>query len=134
MQRLTAMTLGAAMIGLCGFIYDANAQSPTQPPAAPVVCPSHDVTVYFAPGSSELNTYSQSTIDIVARAASACGARGVALVSMGGAERAEAVADALLVRGVTPFVSQAVGIIPISDGVASRSVTLRVVSQTGAAS
>lgn len=130
MQRLTAMTIGAAMLALCGYVYDANAQTPAEPAA----CPTHDVTVYFAPGSSELTPYASSTIEIVARAASGCGARGVALVSTGGPERARVVAETLQTRGVTPFIPQATGITHISDGVAARSVTLRVVSRSGASS
>lgn len=135
MQRLTAMTIGAAMLALCGFVYDANAQPPsTQAPAEPAVCPTHDVTVYFAPGSSELSSYAQSTLDMFAHAASSCGARGVVLVSTGAPDRTEAVADALKARGVAPMVSRGMGITPVSDGVAARSVTLRVAHRVGASS
>lgn len=128
MQRLTAMTLGAAFLGVCGFIYDANAQTPE----ARVACPAYDVTVYFAPGSAELNDYAAASVALVAKTASACGARGVALQAPGGAERADSVAKALRARGVPTFVAPAGGLTPISDGIAARTVTLRVVS-SGAA-
>jgi hypothetical protein len=124
MQRLTAMTLGAALIGLGGLVYDANAQT-SAPTSA---CPTHDVTVYFAAGSSDLSRHSQFTVENVARAASTCGARGVALMSTGGPERAEVVAATLRTKGIDTVIAPAVGVTAISDGVAARAVTLRVVS------
>ncbi len=125
MQRLTAMTLGAALIGLGGLVYDANAQTP----AAAAQCPVHDVTIYFADGSSDLNRYSQFTVETVAKSASVCGARGVALQSSGGSDRASVVAKALRAKGINAvIVPSAGGLTPINDGVAARSVTMRVVS------
>ncbi len=135
MQRLTAMTIGAAVLALCGFAYDASAQPPgTRAAAQSAACPAHEVAIYFAPGSSELNPYAKSAIDIVARTASACGAHSVSLASRGGPERADVVAAALQARGLNPFVSRDAGAIPAGDGVAARSVTLRLLSPAGASS
>lgn len=121
MQRLTAMTLGALAIGLAGFAFDANAQTP-----APQPCAQHEATIYFAPNSNALNEYSDYAIERMAAEARACGALDIVVQTTAGRERARAVAIALEGRGLRPVVSSAPVLIPVGDGIMARSVTLRV--------
>ena len=59
MQRLTAMTIGAFLIGLCGYAVDASAQTAAQ-------CPKHEATIFFAPDSTELNKHLSYTVNEMA--------------------------------------------------------------------
>ena len=68
MTRLTATTIGAAMIGFCGFIAGSATAQATSP------CPSHEAVVYFAPDSAVLNSQQNFAVVSVAEAARTCGA------------------------------------------------------------
>jgi hypothetical protein len=120
MNRLTALTLGAAMIGVCGFVYDAAS---AQTPAA---CPSHEATVYFGHNSVELNAHQNYAVVTMAEAAHTCGARGVVVQTVGDGERANAVATALKLRGIKTTVVTLPALALSGDTMIARSVTLRV--------
>lgn len=122
MQRLTAMTIGAALIGLCGFAYDATAQVSGQSAA----CPAHEATVYFAKDSNVLNSEQHFAIVSMAEAARACGAKGVVVQASGDADRARAVSTALRQRGVKSTIVSLPRLAPLGDTMIARSVTLRV--------
>lgn len=118
------MTIGAVLIGLCGFALDASAQTSK-------ACAKHEAVVYFAPESSSLNEYSDYAIDRMAEAARACGAQGVVIqATASNRDRTFAVASALSGRGVKPVIVPAGGLQPLGDTMVARSVTIRV-SDTG---
>lgn len=120
MNRLTAMTLGAAMIGFCGFVYDsASAQTPA-------ACPTHEATVYFGQGTAALNSHQNYAVVTMAEAARTCGAKGVIVQAVGDGERANAVATALKQRGVKTTVVTLPSLALSGDTMLARSVTLRV--------
>jgi len=128
LTRLTAFTVGAAIIGFCGFIADsATAQTPSS-------CPSHEAVVYFAPNSTVLNSQQNFAVVSMAEAARTCGAKGVLIHANGDGERARAVATALSQRGVeaTIVAQPALGL--SGDTMIARSITLRVATQTGTSS
>lgn len=118
MQKLTAMTLGALLIGLCGYAFDANAQTAS--------CPKHEATVFFAPDSAELNEYSTYTVNEMADAARACGAKGVIVEVPTGNTRADVVATVLRGKGVKAVIVPAPTLIAAGNGMMSRAVVLRV--------
>ena len=127
MQRLTAMTIGAALLGLGGFVYDASAQTSAR-------CPSHESVVYFAPGSKALNEHSSYAIERMAEAAHACRANGVVVQAAAGPERANVVATALRQRGVKAVILPMPGLMPTGDTMVARLITLRVADRTNVAS
>ncbi len=120
MNRLTLMTMGAAMIGFCGFIADTAA---AQTPAA---CPSHEAVVYFAPDSAALNSEQNYALVSMAEAARTCGAKSVVVQANGDAERAKTVAAALRQRGVKTTIVTGSTLALYGDTMLGRSVTLRV--------
>lgn len=128
MTRLTAMTIGAAMIGFCGFVADPAKAQATYP------CPSHEAVVYFAPDSVVLNSQQNFAVVSMAEAARTCGAKGVLIHANGDGERARAVATALSQRGVqaTIVAQPALGL--SGDTMIGRSITLRVATQTSTSS
>jgi hypothetical protein len=120
MNRLTAMTMGAAMIGFCGFVYDsASAQTPA-------ACPSHEATVYFGQESAELDSNQNYAVVTMAEAARSCGAKGVVVQAVGNGERANAVATALKQRGIKTTVVTLPALALAGDTMIARAVTLRV--------
>jgi hypothetical protein len=119
MQKLTAMTLGAFLIGLCGYAIDASAQTTA-------MCPKHEATVFFAPDSSELNKYSTYTVVEMADAARACGAEGVIVEVPTGNARADVVATVLRGKGVKAVIVPAPTLIAGANDMMSRAVVLRV--------
>lgn len=121
MQRLTAMTLGAALIGLGGFVYDAAS---AQTPAA---CPNHEATVYFSQDSSRLDSHQNYALVTMAEAARACGSKNIVVQGIGNTDRARVVATALKRHGVkTTVVTLPAALAPAADTMLTRSVTLRV--------
>lgn len=128
MTRLTAFTVGAAMIGFCGFIADpATAQTTSS-------CPSLEAVVYFAPNSTVLDSQQNFAVVSMAEAARTCGAKGVLIHATGDGERARAVATALSQRGVeaTIVAEPALGL--SGDSMIARSITLRVAKETSTSS
>ena len=105
MRALTAMTIGAAVIGLAGFAYDAATAD------QPMSCPDRAASVYFENGKTKLNQFSQAVIDRVAAEAKACGATQVVARSDSDA-RADAVSKAFEARGL-----QVVVVIPPANPV-----------------
>ena len=128
MKRLTAMTLGAALIGLGGFVYDsASAQGPE-------LCPKHEATVYFHQDSSVLNAHQNFAVDTMAAAAHTCRAETVLVQGVGNIERARAVATALKQRGVKTTVVALPSLGFTGDTMTARSVTLRVAADATSSS
>lgn len=128
MTRLTALTIGAALIGFCGFVADsANAQTQA-------ACPSHEAVVYFAPDSTALNSQQSFAVVSMAEAARTCGAKAVVVHANGDGDRARAVATALSQRGVhaTIVAQPALGL--SGDTMIARSITLRVASGSSTSS
>lgn len=118
MQKLTAMTLGAILIGLAGFVYDtASGQQPT-------ACPQREVALYFEKGATEFNDMSKQLVQRVALEAKACGAKQVVAETKGG-ERAAAISQAFEPFGVrvilvSPRLSTS------GDGISDRTATVRL--------
>lgn len=127
MERLTAMTIGAAMIGICGFAIDsASAQSPA--------CPAHQTTVYFAPDSAVLNAAQDFALVTMANAARTCGAKAVTIETIGDIRRAETVAAALRERGIEATIIPLPALAPGGDTMMARSVTLSLASEASSSS
>ena len=120
MQRLTLMTIGAALIGFGGFAYDsAVAQTPAS-------CSSREVSIYFDKDSTEFNKFSQQLVERVATEAKACGAKQVVAEVKSGPDRAEAVSHAFQDLGVKVIVTGTPEVVPASESVADREVVVRV--------
>jgi hypothetical protein len=124
MQKLTALTLGAAMIGFCGFIYDgATAQ-------AGAACPAREVSIYFDKDTTAFNKFSQQLVERVATEAKACGSKQVVAEVKSGADRAEAVSSAFQHLGVKVVLVGQPSATPAADSIADREVVIRVASAT----
>ena len=124
MQRLTIMTLGALAVGFAGFAYDkASAQTPVAQTAA---CPKYDSTVYFAPESAELSSFSEKTIGTIVKAAQACGAKGIVVQAAADGDRAQRVATALRAKGLKAVIVPTPAIAQSQEAMINRSVILRV--------
>jgi hypothetical protein len=120
MQRLTALTLGAALIGLAGFVYDsASAQTPK-------ACSTRAVDIYFDRDSTAFNTFSQQLVERVAMEARNCGSKQVVVESASGRERLKAVSDKFNSLGVKVILAGPGGVAPEGESVADRAVTIRV--------
>jgi len=119
MQPLTALTVGAAIIGLRGFVYDsASAQ-------APASCPGRAVSIYFDADSTAFNAFSQQLVERVATDAKACSGQVVAEVKSG-PDRAKAVSDAFQRLGVKVVLAGQPSLAPAAESVADRAVVIRV--------
>jgi len=127
MQRLTLMTLGALAVGLAGHAHDASAQTSASKASA---CPAYESTVYFAPDSTELNTFSDYTIVRIAEEARACGAKGIVVQAAADGARAQSVASALRSRGIKAVVIPWPALALSGETIVARSVTLRVAEPT----
>ena len=121
MRALTAMTIGAAMIGLAGFVYDTATADQT------MACPDRESAVYFENGKTRLNEFSNVVIDRVAAEAKACGAREVVAETNSNA-RAQAVANAFEARGLQVVVVTPPRAAPVSDDgfIANRTAKVRL--------
>ncbi len=118
MQKLKAMTLGAVLIGLAGFVYDtASAQQPA-------ACPQREVALYFEKGAAEFNDMSKQLVQRVAMEAKACGAKQVVAETKTG-ERAQAVSEAFEPFGIRVIlVSQRLS--TSGDAISDRTATVRL--------
>ena len=122
MQRLTMMTIGAALLGLAGFAYDnASAQTPK-------ACSTRAVDIYFDRDSTEFNQFSQQLVERMAQEARTCGSKQVVVESASGAERAKAVSEKFQSLGVKVILAGQTAAAPEGDSVANRAVTIRVAS------
>lgn len=120
MQRLTAMTIGAALLGLAGFVYDsATAQ-------APKVCSTRAVDIYFEKDSTEFNAFSQQLVERMAQEARSCGSKQVVVENAAGPKRADAVSQKLRSLGVQVIFGPQKAATPAGDSIADRAVTLRI--------
>lgn len=120
MQRLTALTLGAALIGLCGLVYDnASAQTPS-------ACSAREVSIYFDKESTAFNPYSQQLVERVATEAKSCGSKQVVAEVKSGPDRAQAVSNAFRHLGVKVVVVGQPAAKPAAESIADREVVIRV--------
>ena len=119
MQKLTAMTIGAFLIGVCGYAVDASAQTASK-------CPTHEATIFFAPDSTELSKFSSYTVNEMAEAARACGSKGVIVQVPTDNERAGVVATVLRSKGVKAVIVPAPTLVADNASMMSRAVVLRV--------
>lgn len=124
MQKLTAMTIGAFLIGLCGYAVDASAQTAPK-------CPTHEATIFFAPDSTELSKFSSYTVNEMAEAARACGSKGVIVQVPTDNERAGVVATVLRSKGVKAVIVPAPTLIANDSGMMARAVVLRIATPPG---
>ncbi len=127
MQRLTAMTLGAAFIGFCGFMYDSAA---AQAPAAS--CSGREVSIYFDKDTTEFNQFSKQLVERVATEAKTCGSKQVVAEVKSGPERAAAVSEAFQDLGVKVILVGRPPAAPSSDSIADRAVIVRVAGRQNA--
>ncbi len=119
MQRLTMMTIGAALLGIAGFVYDqASAQAPS-------ACSTRAVDIYFDRDSTAFNPFSQQLVERVAQEARNCGARQV-VVSASGTDRAKAVSEKFQSLGVNVIVVKPQAVRQEGETVADRAVTIRI--------
>ena len=122
MQRLTALTLGAAMLGLCGLVYDnASAQGSA-------ACPVREVSIYFDKDTTAFNKFSQQLVERIATEAKACGSKQVVAEVKSGPARADAVTDAFEHLGVKVVFAKQPAAQSLAESVADREVTIRVAS------
>jgi outer membrane protein OmpA-like peptidoglycan-associated protein len=120
MQRLTAMTIGAALLGLAGLVYDsASAQ-------APKACSTRAVDIYFEKDSSAFNAFSQQLVERVAQEARSCGSRQVVIENASAPGRANAVSEKLRSLGVKVLFAPQRAAVSSGESIADRAVTLRV--------
>lgn len=124
MQRLTAMTLGAAFIGFCGLVYDGAA---AQTSAAS--CSGREVSIYFDKDTTEFNQFSKQLVERVATEAKTCGSKQVVAEVKSGAERAEAVSEAFQDLGVKVILVGPPVAASKGDSIADRAVIVRVASR-----
>ena len=122
MQRLTALTLGAALIGLGGLVYD-NASAQT-----PAACPAREVSIYFDKDTTAFNTFSQQLVERVATEAKACGSKQVEAEVKSGPDRAEAVSNAFQHLGVKVVLIGQPATKSAAESIADREVVIRVAS------
>ncbi len=126
MQRLTAMTIVAALLGLAGFVYDsATAQ-------APKACSTRAVDIYFEKDSTEFNAFSQQLVERMAQEARSCGSKQVVVENAAGPSRANAVSQKLRSLGVQVIFVPQKAAAPAGDSIADRAVTLRVAGKATA--
>ena len=133
MQKLTLMTVGALLIGLGGFVYDAaNAQS-LNPQSLyakdPVPCSSREVSIYFDKDTTAFNKFSQQLVERIAADAKACGARHIVAEVKSGPERAQAVSHAFNDLGVSVILTGNPKLVPAAETLADREVIVRVVDR-----
>lgn len=121
MQRLTAMTLGAAFIGFCGFMYDtASAQT------SATSCSGREVSIYFDKDTTEFNQFSKQLVERVATEAKTCGAKEVVAEVKSGPERAQALSEAFQDLGVKVILVGPQRIAPGGDSIADRAAIVRI--------
>jgi hypothetical protein len=94
MQTLTAMTIGAAALGVAAFAYDTSTGQ------TPGLCSSHEASVYFERDSTEFNNFAMAVIDRVAQDARACGARQVVARTSMDQAHADAITRAFASKGL----------------------------------
>jgi len=120
MQTLTAMTLGALILGAAAFAYDAaSANEPS--------CAKREVSVYFEKGKSEINDFSKVVVERLASEAKACGIDTVVADTKVDGKRAASLAQAFEPFGVKVIVTGNPPSSPVaSDFIADRAATVRL--------
>ena len=120
MQTLTAMTLGALILGAAAFAYDtAFAQE--------AACEGRKVSVYFEKGKSEINDFSKAVVERVAAEAKACGITTVVADARIDGRRATAIAKAFQPSGVKVVLAGNPSLAPAKgDFIADRAATVRL--------
>ncbi|MDP3736943.1 MAG: hypothetical protein Q8R02_06110 [Hyphomonadaceae bacterium] len=128
MQPLTTLTLAALALGAAAFAYDsATAQTPAS-------CPTHEVSLYFEKGQTQLNDYSKQVADRIAAEAKACGAREIVAETKVSGKRALAITETFEALGVNVvLVGPHLWLVSAGDTVADRTAKVRITvdSQVG---
>jgi ABC-type sugar transport system substrate-binding protein len=120
MQTLTAMTLGALILGAAAFAYDAAS-------AGEPLCAGREVSVYFEKGKSEINEFSKAVVERVAAEAKACGIDTVVADTKVDSRRTAAITEAFEPLGVKVVVAGNPPSAPASgDFIADRAATVRL--------
>jgi len=119
MKALTAMTLGAAMIGLAGFVYDTAIAD------EPMSCSDREAAVYFEKDKTSLNEFSKVVIERVAAEAIACGATQV-VAETNSEARAKAVSKAFEARGLQVIVVTPPALPAAEEFIAGRTAQVRL--------
>jgi hypothetical protein len=118
MKALTAMTLGAAMIGLAGFVYDtATADEPS--------CSDREAAIYFEKDKTGLNEFSKVVVERIAAEAKTCGATQVVAETNSDA-RAKAVSKAFEAHGLNVIVVTPPALPAAEEFVAGRLAQVRL--------
>jgi hypothetical protein len=108
MKALTAMTFGAAMIGLAGLVYDGATAG------QPMACPDREASIYFEHGAARLSESSNTVIDRIAAEAKACGA--VQVIARTDTDaRAQTLSRAFEARGLRLVVVEPPSVAPSAD-------------------
>jgi hypothetical protein len=120
MQTLTAMTLGALIIGGLAFAYDAaSADEPS--------CAGREASVYFEKGKSEINDFSKAVVERVAAEAKACGVTTVVADTKVDGRRAASLARAFEPLGLKVVVTGSPRLAPpAGDFIADREARVRL--------
>lgn len=108
MKALTTMTIGAAMIGLAGLVYDGATAG------QPMACPDRAASIYFERGAAELSEASNTVIDRIAAEAKACGADEV-IARTDTDARVETLTRAFEARGLRLVVVKPPSVAPSAD-------------------
>lgn len=120
MQTLTAMTLGALILGAAAFAYDAAS-------AQEASCEGREVSVYFEKGKSDINDFSRAVVERIAAEAKACGITTVIADTKVDGRRAAAIAKAFRPSGVKIVLAGNPSLAPANgDFIADRAVTVRL--------
>lgn len=120
MQTLTAMTLGALILGAAAFAYDAAS-------AQEASCEGREVSVYFEKGKSDINDFSRAVVERIAAEAKACGITTVIADTKVDGRRAAAIAEAFQPSGVKVVLAGNPSLAPANgDFIADRAVTVRL--------
>jgi hypothetical protein len=120
MQALTAMTLGALVLGAAAFAYDAAS-------AREQACEGREASIYFEKGKTEFNDFSKVVVERVAAEAKACGISQIVASTKAGGKRAEAIARAFEPLGVKVIlVGQPPTAPAVGDFISDRAASVRL--------
>jgi len=120
MQALTAMTIGALILGAAAFAYDTASADERS-------CAGREVSVYFEKGKSEFNDFSKAVIERVAAEAKSCGISQVVAETKVDGKRLDAISNAFEPLGLKVILAGPPRIAPpAGDSIADRSASVRL--------
>jgi hypothetical protein len=120
MQALTAMTIGALVLGAVAFAYDtASADEPA--------CAGREASIYFEKGRNEFNDFSKAVVERLAAEAKACGVSQVVAETRVGGKRLDAISNAFEPLGLKVILVGPPRVAPpAGDFVADRAASVRL--------